>query len=93
MEYRKMVLMNLFARQQWRNRHREQIYGHGERGGESEMYGESTRETYITIRKIDSQWEFAVCLRELKQWLCVSLEGWDGEGDGREVQEGGDIYG
>ena len=26
-----MVLMNLFARQQWRNRHREQTYGHGER--------------------------------------------------------------
>ena len=24
-----MVLMNLFAGQQWRNRHREQTYGHG----------------------------------------------------------------
>ena len=24
-------------------------------------------ETYITICKIDSQWEFAVCLRKLKQ--------------------------
>ena len=48
-------------------------------------------ETYITICKIDSQWEFAVCLRELKQGLHISLEGWDGEGDGREVQEGEDI--
>ena len=48
-------------------------------------------ETYITIRKIDSQWEFALCLRELKQGLCINLEGWDGEGDGREVQKGGDI--
>ena len=28
MEYRKMVLMNLFAGQQWENRHREQTYGH-----------------------------------------------------------------
>ena len=27
-----MVLMNLFAGQQWRNGHREQTYGHG--GGE-----------------------------------------------------------
>ena len=36
MESRKMVLKNLFARQQWRNRHREQTYGHGERGGEAE---------------------------------------------------------
>ena len=48
-------------------------------------------ETYITIYKIDSQWEFAVCLRELKQGLCINLEGWGGEGDGRQVQEGGDI--
>ena len=50
-------------------------------------------ETYITIFKIDSQWEFAVWLRKLKQGLCINLEGWDGEGDVREVQQGGrDIY-
>ena len=55
MESRKMVPKNLFAGQQWRNRYREQIYGHGERGGESEIYGESSMETYITICKIDSQ--------------------------------------
>ena len=30
---RKMVLMNLFPGQQWRHRHREQTYGHRERGG------------------------------------------------------------
>ena len=48
-------------------------------------------ETYITICKIDSQWEFAICLRKLKQGLCISLEGWDGEEDEKEVQEGGDI--
>ena len=41
MEYRKMVLKNLFAGQQWRNRQREQTYGHGERAGEGEMYGKS----------------------------------------------------
>ena len=45
-----------------------------EEGG-GEMYGESNRETYIIIRKIDSQWEFAVCLRKLKQGLCINLEG------------------
>ena len=55
------------------------------------MYGKSNMEAYITICKIDNQWEFAVCLRELKQGLCINLEEWDGEGDGREVQEGGDI--
>ena len=48
------------------------------------MYGESNMETYISICKIDSQWEFAICLRELKQGLCINLEGWDGEGDRRE---------
>ena len=55
------------------------------------MYGESNMETYITMCKIDSQREFAVWLRKLKQWLCTNLEGWDGEGDGREVQKGGDM--
>ena len=54
------------------------------------MYGESNMGTYITICKIDSQREFAVWLRKLKQGLCINLVGWDGEGDGREVQEGGE---
>ena len=48
-------------------------------------------ETYITICKIDSQWEFAVHLKELKQGLCINLEGLDGVGNGRELQTGGDI--
>ena len=86
-----MVLKNLFARQQWRNRHRQQIYEHRERGGEGEMHGESNMETYFTIYKIDSQREFAAWLRKLKQRLCINLVGWDEEGDGREVQDGGDI--
>ena len=55
------------------------------------MYGKSHMETYITICKIDSQWEFAVWLRKLKQGLCINLEGWHGEGNGREFQKGGDI--
>ena len=59
--------------------------------GEGGTYGESNVETYITICKIGSQWEFAVWLRKLIQGLCINLEGWDGEGDGREVQKGGDI--
>ena len=55
------------------------------------MYGKSNMENYITICKIDSQQEFAVWLRKLKQGLCVNLEWSDGEGNGREVQKGGDI--
>ena len=75
MESRKMVLKNLFTGQQWENRLRDQTYGHGERGGEGEMYGESNMETYITVCKTDRQWEFSVCLRKLKQGLCINLEG------------------
>ena len=55
------------------------------------MYGKSNMETYITICKIDSRREFAVWLRKLKQGLCINLEGWYGEGNGREVQKGRDI--
>ena len=64
--------------------------GWGEEGGGG-IYGESNMETYITICKIDSQWEFAVQLKELKLGLCNNLEGWNWEGRGWEVQERGDI--
>ena len=55
------------------------------------MNGKNNMETYITKCKIDSQQEFAVWLRKLKQGLCINEVGWNEEGDGREVQEGGDI--
>ena len=48
-------------------------------------------EIYITIFKIDSQWEFAVLLRELKPRLGNNLERRDGEEGGRDVQVGGDM--
>ena len=32
-----------------------------------------------------------LCLRKLKQEFCTNLEGWEGEGDGRKVQKGGEI--
>jgi len=52
------------------------------------MYRKSNTGTYITICKIDRQWQFALWLRKLKQGLCINLEGWDGAGDGKEVQKG-----
>ena len=55
------------------------------------MYGKSNMETCITMCKIDSQLEFAVWPRKLKQGLCINLEWWDGEGDRREVQRGGGV--
>ena len=56
------------------------------------MCGESNMETYITVCKIDSQWESAVGLRKLKQGLCINLEGWDGEGSWRGVQDWEHVY-
>ena len=55
------------------------------------MYGKRKMESYTTLCKIDSQLEFTLWLRKLKQGLCITLEGWDGEEEGREVQKGGDI--
>ena len=39
------------------------------------MYGKSNMETNTTICKIDSQWEFAIWLRKLKQGLFINIEG------------------
>ena len=55
------------------------------------MYGKTNMETYTIICEIDSQREFAAWLRKLKQGLCIKLEGWGGEGGGKEVQKGRDI--
>ena len=41
--------------------------------------------------QIDSQQEFSVWFRNLKQGLCINLEGWDGVEYGRQFQKGGDI--
>ena len=47
---------------------------------EGGRYGESNMETYITICKIDSQWESSVWFRELKLGLGNNLDVWDVEG-------------
>ena len=52
------------------------------------MYGKSNMESFITICKIDSQQEFALWLRKLKQGLCINLEGWDREGRWGGVSKG-----
>ena len=55
------------------------------------MYGKSNMETYITICKIDSQREFAVWLRKLKQGLCLR-GGMGRETGGRFKREGMCVY-
>ena len=48
-------------------------------------------ETHIPTRQIESQQEFAVWSRTLKQGLCVNLEEWDGEEMGGRFRREGDM--
>ena len=59
--------------------------------GEGEMYGKSNMETYITRCKIGLS--SGNLLHDSGNWnhLCNNLEGWDGEGPGRDVRVGGDM--
>ena len=59
--------------------------------GEGEMYGESNIEIYNVMCKTESQWEFSVGLRELKQGLCDRLTG-GMEMGGRPGREGTWVY-
>ena len=60
---------------------------------EGEMYGESNIEIYNTMCKTESQREFSVRLRELKQRLCNRLKGTMGrEMGGRPRREGTWVY-
>ena len=54
------------------------------------MYGNSNMETYITICKVDRQWEFAVWLRKLKQGSLYQPRevGWGGRWEGGSKQRG-----
>ena len=54
MESRKMVLKSLFMGNNGQT-NIENTYGHGKKGGEDEMYGESNMEIYITVCKIDNE--------------------------------------
>ena len=96
-----MVLRNLFTRQQARNGQRIDLWACGEwrRGCDvwKESHGNLHSVQFSSVVSdscdpIDSQQEFTVWLRKLKQGLCINLEGWDGAEDGREVQKGRDIF-
>ena len=68
----------------------------GKVGGEEDegaMYGESNIEIYNTMCETDSQREFAVWLRELKQGLRDRLKGGvEREMEGRSGKEGTWVY-
>ena len=83
-----MVLKNLFTGQREKDTENRLM----DLGRREERVRCTERVTWkLTICEIDGQREFAVWLWKLKQGLCINLDGWDGEGDGREVQKVGDI--
>ena len=55
-----------------------------------EEFREQPGNIYITMRKTDSQWAFAAWCRDLPLELWDNPKGWDGEGGGSGVREGGD---
>ena len=61
-----------------------------ERGGEGEMHGKSNMETY---HHMQNRQPMGICCmaQETQTGALYQPWGWDGEGDGREAQEGGDI--
>ena len=90
MEFTKTVLMNLSTGQQGRQRHREQTCGcsWGRRG-----WDESREQHGNIYHHMQNRSRVGICCvtQELNSVLRDYPEGWDGEGDGRGVEEGGDI--
>ena len=88
MEFRKMVMITLYARQKKRHRYIEQTFGpYGRRRGWDDLR-EQHRNMYTIKCETDHQ-------SRLDAWdKCSGLvhwddpEGWDGEGGGKGVQDG-----
>jgi len=88
MEIRKMVTMTLYARQQMRHSLLDSV-GEGKGG----MIWENSIETCIFsyVKEISSP-------GSMQETGCLGLmhwdhpEGWDGEGGGRGIQDGGHMY-
>ena len=88
MEFRKMVMITLYARQKMKHRYIEQTFGHyGRRRGWDDLR-EQHQNMYIIKCETDLQ-------SRLDAWdKCSGLvhwdnpEGWDGEAGGRGFQDG-----
>ena len=94
MEFRKMVMITLYARQPKRHRCIEQSSGLcGRERGEGGMIWENGIETYIISYKKQitspGSMQDTGCLG-LVHWY--DPEGWYGEGGGRGVQDGEHVY-
>ena len=91
MEFRKMLMITLYAKQKKRHRCIEQTFGfYGRRRGWDdlrEQHRNIHRNVYLSsVKQITSPgWMFETSARG---WCTGKTEGWDGEGGGRGVQDG-----
>ena len=80
-----------FTGQQWRQTENRLTDASWEQGrGEGEMYG-VTRKLTLPYVKQTANGNLLYGSGNSNRGSVTTLQGWDGEGDGREVQEGGDI--
>ena len=90
MEFRKMVTMNLHARQQKRHKYKEQSFGLcGRRQGWDDLSAETCIFSYVKHIASPGSMHETGCSR-LVHWH--DPEGWDGEGSGWGVRDGEHMY-
>ena len=90
MEFRKMVTITLYAKQQKRHRCIEQSFGLCGRGRGCDDLGEWHGNMYNIILETNHQSRFDTGCLGLVHW--DDPEGWYGEGGGRGVQGGEHMY-
>ena len=90
MGLRKMVLMT-YLQGSSGDADIETSFGHSRGERRWDDLWEQHWNVYITVRKVDSQWEFAVWHREPKASALWQPREWGGEGGGRQGQEAGNI--
>ena len=87
MESRRMVLMSLFAEQQWRHRHRKQTWGHSwERRGWDELGGQHWNKKLYHI-KWTASGNLLYDTGSSNLVLYDNLQGWDVVEGGRDAQK------
>ena len=92
MEFRRMVMMTLYVRQQKRHRCKEQTFGLcGRRQGWDDLR-EQHWNMFIIICETDRQSRFDAWDRALRAGALGWPWGMDGEGGGRGVQDGEHMY-
>ena len=93
MEFRKMVTITLYAKQKKRHRCKEQTFGLCGREGTGGMIWEKSTETRILpyVKQITSPSSMHETGHS-KPAYWDNADGWDEEGGGRGVQDGGHVY-